>query len=125
MASELRVNTLKDAAGNNSVAMQYVAGGSARAWLNFNLDGTHTARDSLNLSSLTDNGVGDSTITLSNAMDNSLYTIHFSSFRSKNGGLLEGQTPSTSSYRIQVGESVDGNERDTSYNFLANFGDLA
>ena len=30
MASELRVNTLKDASGNNSVAMEYVAGGSAK-----------------------------------------------------------------------------------------------
>ena len=32
MASELRVNTLKDAAGNNSVATSFVASGSAKAW---------------------------------------------------------------------------------------------
>ena len=32
MASELRVNTLKDAAGNNSIATSFVAGGSAKAW---------------------------------------------------------------------------------------------
>ena len=38
MASELRVNTLKDAAGNNSVGMSYVAEGSAKAWVTF--DGT-------------------------------------------------------------------------------------
>ena len=36
MASELRVNTLKDAAGNNSVATSVVASGSAKAWVNFN-----------------------------------------------------------------------------------------
>ena len=30
MASELRVNTLKDASGNNSVAMSYVADGNAK-----------------------------------------------------------------------------------------------
>ena len=35
MASELRVNTLKDAAGNNSIATSFVAGGSAKAWVNF------------------------------------------------------------------------------------------
>ena len=32
MASELRVNTLKDAAGNNSIATSFVAGGSAGHW---------------------------------------------------------------------------------------------
>ena len=58
MASELRVNTLKDAAGNNSIATSFVAGGSAKAWVNFNGTGTIAARDSFNLSSLTDSGTG-------------------------------------------------------------------
>ena len=31
MASELRVNTLKDASGNNSIATSFVANGSAKA----------------------------------------------------------------------------------------------
>ena len=35
MASELRVNTLKDASGNNSIATSFVAGGSARCGNNF------------------------------------------------------------------------------------------
>ena len=34
MASELRVNTLKDASGNNSIATSFVASGSAKAWMN-------------------------------------------------------------------------------------------
>ena len=39
MASELRVNTLKDASGNNSIATSFVAGGSAKHfWVAF--DGT-------------------------------------------------------------------------------------
>ena len=59
MASELRVNTLKDAAGANSVAMEYVAGGSAKAWVNFNGSGTVATRNSLNTSGLVDNGTGD------------------------------------------------------------------
>ena len=33
MASELRVNTLKDASGNNSVGMSTVANGSAKQWV--------------------------------------------------------------------------------------------
>ena len=35
MASELRVNTLKDASGNNSVATSVVIAGSAKAWTHF------------------------------------------------------------------------------------------
>ena len=61
MASELRVDTLKDSSGSNSVGMAYVAGGSAKAWVHFNAStGTPTAQGSLNLSSITDSGVGNS-----------------------------------------------------------------
>ena len=34
MASELRVNTLKDASGNNSIATSVVFNGTAKAWGN-------------------------------------------------------------------------------------------
>ena len=54
MASELRVNTLKDASGNNSIATSFVANGSAKAWVNFNGTGTIATRDSFNVSSLND-----------------------------------------------------------------------
>lgn len=70
MASELRVNTLKDAAGSNSVGMSYVANGSAKAWCHFDAAATLTDRNSLNTSSLTDNGTGDHTITFSSAFAN-------------------------------------------------------
>ena len=33
MASELRVNTLKDASGNNSIGYVYVAEGTQRQWV--------------------------------------------------------------------------------------------
>ena len=58
MASELRVNTLKDAGGNNSVAMEYVAGGSSKAWARFNGTGTLAVNDSFNTASVTDTGTG-------------------------------------------------------------------
>ena len=73
MASELRVDTLKDSSGSNSVGMAYVAGGSSKAWVNFNGTGTIAARDSLNLSSLTDNAAGDYTVTFSSALGNTNY----------------------------------------------------
>ena len=70
MASELRVNTLKDASGNNSVATSTVAQGGAKSWVNFNGTGTIAARDSFNFSSLTDNGTGSYAVTITNAMAN-------------------------------------------------------
>jgi hypothetical protein len=76
MASELRVNTLKDASGNNSVAMEYVSGGSAKAWVRFNASsGTPTANDSLNFSSFTDHAVGNHTISFSSSFDNANYAF--------------------------------------------------
>ena len=64
MASELRVNTLKDASGNNSVALSTVAEGSAKGWVNFNgtatFDSSDTEiRDSFNITSTLDQNTGD------------------------------------------------------------------
>jgi len=70
MASELRVNTLKDASGNNSVAMEYVAGGSAKAWVNVDGTGTVSLRDSFNATSLADNGTADYSHSLVSSMAN-------------------------------------------------------
>jgi hypothetical protein len=75
MASELRVNTLKDAAGNNSIATSFVAGGSAKAWVNFNGQGTIASRSSLNVTSLADNGTGDYTISISSSFSDANYTL--------------------------------------------------
>jgi hypothetical protein len=66
MASELRVNTLKDASGNNSVAMTYVAGGSAKALCLYDAVAQAT-ENSLNQSSLSDNSTGDFTTNFTNA----------------------------------------------------------
>ena len=65
MASELRVDTLKDASGNNSVATSFVAGGSAKVWANYQQSSSHTIRDSLNVGSLGDLGAGQTQINFS------------------------------------------------------------
>ena len=76
MASELRVTTLKDASGNNSVGMSTVAEGSAKAWVNFvGSSSGIPIGDSFNVSGNTDNGTGDYTITYSNAMGNGNYSL--------------------------------------------------
>ena len=84
MASELRVNTLKDASGNNSIATSYVAGGSAKAFAKGSFHNT-TIEKSLNVSSATDNGTGDTTYTLTSAMDSADFAVAFGRGRSASG----------------------------------------
>ena len=87
MASELRVNTLKDASGNNSIATSFVAGGSAKVWINFNGTSTVATVDSLNVSGLTDNGTGNYTVSYSNNMQSAGYALGNSGGDS--GGVFE------------------------------------
>lgn len=47
----------------------------AKAWVNFNGTGTVAIRDSYNVSSITDNGVGDYTINYGTALNNNNYAI--------------------------------------------------
>jgi hypothetical protein len=75
MASELRVNTLKDASGNNSIGMSYVAEGSAKAWVNYNGSGTLAVRDSFNTSSVTDVNTGLYKQDYTNSMNNNDYHV--------------------------------------------------
>jgi len=66
MASELRVNTLKDASGNNSIATSFVAGGSAKAW--FEMASDFALDNSLNIAGMTDDGTGLFTYTYTSNM---------------------------------------------------------
>ena len=74
MAGKIIADTLETGAGAD-IATSYVVNGSAKAWVNFDGTGTIASRDSLNVGSLTDNGTGDYTITLSSAMNNSDYAF--------------------------------------------------
>ena len=73
MASELRVNTLKDASGNNSIATSFIAGGSAKMWADVDMTGTATLDDSFNVTGITDNGTGDVTLEITSDMGNATY----------------------------------------------------
>jgi len=75
MASELRVNTLKDAAGNNSIATSFVANGSAKFFANFEQDGTQAITKSFNASSIADAGTGLTTIAFVSSMSDASYII--------------------------------------------------
>ena len=84
--------------GTLSIPTTYVTNGSAKAWVNFNGTGTIAARDSLNLSSLTDNGTGDYTVNFSSAMGNASYFV--------GGSCSLGSTPANSAG--VVAESMSG-----------------
>lgn len=73
--STLRTNTLQDASGGSSVPMATVAAGTAKAWVNFNGTGTVAIRASFNVSSITDNNVGDYTINFTTAMPDANYVL--------------------------------------------------
>ena len=132
MASELRVNTLKDASGNNSVAMSTVTGGVSKSFVNFDMAGT-TARDSFNLSSLTDRATGKFTITLSSAHTDANYgCVGYTNAYAADGfsgGMSMGVhsnfevTSTASAYAIA---SYNGSSYiDSKHNSTATFGDLA
>jgi len=110
MASELRVNTLKDASGNNSVATSTVAEGTAKFWASFNGTGTAAIRDSFNSSSLTDNGTGNFTSTYANAMNNISYCIDIAASRYmsviNDSAGFSGTDPTTTTVRIGTYNSV-------------------
>mgnify|MGYP000439092902 CR=1 FL=1 len=107
MASELRVNTLKDAAGNNSIATSVVASGSAKAWVNFNGTSTVAIRASNNVASITDNGSGDYTANFTSAITDANYAVttgftpytstNFTTYGAIHGSAASGATTKTTS----------------------------
>ena len=85
MASELRVDTLKDSSGNNSVGMSYVANGTAKAWAFVDGTGTVAVRDSHNTASVTDNSTGNYTVSWTNSMSSADYAASLTTSDSANG----------------------------------------
>ena len=129
MASELRVNTLKDASGNNSVATSIVFNGTAKMWVSYSCAST-TPKDSYNVASLTDNGTGDFTTTFTSAMSNDDYAVPTSSNNGDAGSTsynLDPHAYATNSVRcdsFQNSTSVSA-QVDSINNHIALFGDLA
>jgi hypothetical protein len=67
--STLNVSNITD--GTDTVETGYVLNGSAKAWVNFNGTGTIATRNSLNVSSLTDNNVGSYNVNFTNSFSGS------------------------------------------------------
>lgn len=69
--ADIAATTLTVDAGFGSNATAY----GVRAWVNFNGTGTVAIRESGNVSSITDNGVGDYTVNFTSAMPDANYSV--------------------------------------------------
>lgn len=83
-----------------------------KAWVNFDGTGAVSIRDSYNVSSITDNGIGDYTVNFTNDMNDANYTVVVTV-----GGIIADRyatydTQTTSSFNIKIknasGSSFDG-----------------
>ena len=71
--SKIKCTTLANASDSKSVPVDTVVQGSAKAWVNFNGTGTVAINAAFNVSSITDNGVGDYTLNFINALPSANY----------------------------------------------------
>jgi hypothetical protein len=114
--STAKFDTLQNVAGTKSVPVSTVVDGSAKAWVNFNGQGTVAIRAALNVSSITDLGTGLYRINFTTAMADNSYSVNVNS--TWNAGVTaastaningdSGSQPTTSSYIIRTFVSVDG-----------------
>ena len=126
MASELRVNTLKDASGNNSIATSFVANGSAKAWADYTTAASFVLNASLNVSSLTDEGAGDCTINIASDMSSANYSVTSNVLGGLSGGtkIFQNGAKAAGTYR-QISTSSSGTAGDIANSYATIHGDLA
>ena len=71
--SNLVVSNISD--GTTSVGTGYVVNGSAKAWVNFDGQGTAAINDSMNISALIDYGTGVFGVNFTNSMSSGVYAM--------------------------------------------------
>ena len=130
MASELRVNTLKDASGNNSVATSTVFSGSAKFYISNASDQTSILK-SFNVSSLDDDGTGEGGVNLSNNFDGAYYAVTTGVLYNGSAGASDilVSIESQSSSAVEVESSFNNATTNMTFfdrtRFLTGHGDLA
>lgn len=102
--STLRVNAIQNSTGGDLIT----AKGMARAWVSFNGTGTVSIIAGFNVSSITDNGVGDYTVNFTTAMTDANYATVGAARRGASnarGCMFEiepGTLPTTASVRVRT-----------------------
>jgi hypothetical protein len=111
--STLKITTLSNLPGTLTIGVDRIAQGVAAAWVNFNGVGVVAIRASFNVSSITDNGVGDYTVNFTTAFADTNYSFVITT----NGDrAIMGSAPTvaTSTLRFQVDRTVDLARQDPS-----------
>jgi hypothetical protein len=95
---------------------------SCRAWVNFNGTGTVAIRASGNVTSITDNGLGDYTVNFTNAFSD----INYAPAALINGGAsitvpFSTAAPTTTAYRVETRRADTSNPADSQYVNIAFF----
>lgn len=118
--STITVQTISN--GSVSTSSANVINGSAKAWVNFNGTGTVAIRASYNVSSITDNGTGDYTINLTNALADANYSALISAGNPSDTPNIDRETTiayTTTTCRINFVNSGVSNVDPTFVNFAA------
>ena len=129
--SELRADTITASDGTSPVALTKQM--ALRGWVNFNGTGTIAARDSLNLSSLSDNGTGEYTINYASAWSAVNYAFTGCSGQTAAGSRTTGgitfddfsASVTTTSHRILSRKKDDATNHDCANQHCHVVGDLA
>jgi hypothetical protein len=121
--STIRAASIANLAGTGPVTLQ--GQWAAKSWINFNGTATVTTRGSANVSSLTDNGLGDYTVSFSSAFGAADYSAVSSAYENSARQTQGGQgAPTTSAYRF-ISYTTSFGFADAQYLFLSVHGDLA
>jgi hypothetical protein len=111
--STLRVSNLQDTAGSNNSTPAAIANGIAKAWVNFNGTGTIAIGASYNVSSITDNGVGDYSVNFTTALADTSYAFSLDAQTASAGSAAYGYETwstavSTTSLRVRFTTNTNG-----------------
>ena len=126
MAGTIIADTLTHSTAG-SVTTDYVVNGSAKAWINFDGTGTIATRDSLNVSSITDEGTGYYQYDFTNAMSNANYSASGTGGNNDNNVnrvVQFGDGYTTTALDLNTGDGA-GSPSDRSVMGSQVFGDLA
>lgn len=124
--STIRVDTLTGSDGTSPVTLTKQS--AAKAWANFDGTGTVSVRDDLNISTLTDNGTGDYTATLTSALANANGSYVFGCMTNSGSGDVRGVNnvpPTTTSIRFYGLSGSQAALQDLDYIWMQVNGDLA
>lgn len=125
MTSVLNVDTIADKAGTGPVSLTKQE--AAKAWINLNGNSTIAARDSLNVSGITDEGTGEYSVAFSSSFANVNFCTteahEYSIDATANSTFLCFHTYSASSIRVETHYAAT--EYDHEIVLLASTGDLA